>query len=44
MQVKQWTYINVSIYIIDISFIKKRLKERCINNAGKTMDIYKCII
>ena len=22
---------------------KKRLKERCINNAGKTMDIYKCI-
>jgi hypothetical protein len=27
---------------IDTSFIK-RLKERCINNAGKTMDIYKCI-
>ena len=26
-------------YIIN----KKRLKERCINNAGKTMDIYKCI-
>ena len=22
---------------------KKRLKVRCINNAGKTMDIYKCI-
>ena len=21
----------------------KRLKVRCINNAGKTMDIYKCI-
>ena len=28
---------------IDTSLIKKRLKERCINNAGKTMDIYKCI-
>ena len=26
-------------YIIN----KKRLKEKCINNGGKTMDIYKCI-
>jgi hypothetical protein len=30
------------IHLSDTSFIK-RLKERCINNAGKTMDIYKCI-
>ena len=26
-----------------ITLKKRLLKEKCINNAGKTMDIYKCI-